>query len=282
MTVAIITDSTADLPSELADSLGIHVVPLNVMFGNEAFLDGVTIKSDEFYRRLESGDVFPTTSQPAAGVFLEKYREVAASSDEIISIHISEGLSKTINSARHARQEFGEGGARIEVVDSRQVGMGLGLVVLAVARAARDGLDLSALTTMARSLVDSAHIYFLVDTLEYLRRGGRIGRAQAFLGSILRIHPILTIEDGVVEPLERARSRRKGLARLRALVEAAGPASAVATCSAGVPELARELADLLKALAPGGEVIMADVGPVVGAHGGPGLIGVAFISERPA
>ena len=281
MVVTVVTDSTSDLPPELAESLGVHVVPLNVMFGEEEFLDGVTIKPHEFYRRLASQTVFPTTSQPSVGTFLEKYREIGPSSDGILSLHISEPLSGTLNSAIQAKGELGDEGPPVEIVDSRQVGIGLGLVVLAAARAARDGADLSAAANVARETSRKTRIYFLLDTLEYLRRGGRIGAAQAFLGTLLRFHPILAVRDGVIHPLERPRSRRKGIGRLIGLAEALAPASAVAVCTSGEPETARDIAARLEGLAAGGEIVHADIGPVIGAHGGPGLLGIAVVSNQP-
>ena len=222
MTVKIVTDSTADLPPDVIDSLGICVVPLTVMFGKDSFLDGETINTGDFYYRLREGGDFPTTSQPSPGQFIEKYLGLADKCDGIVSIHLSSELSQTGNSAIQAVKEIGDQVPRIEVIDSRSVSMGLGLMVISAARAAVNGAGVDEIIELVRDLIGRTHIFVLLDTLEYLRRGGRIGRASAFLGTMLRFHPILTIAQGVVHPIERVRSRSKGILRLQAIAENSG------------------------------------------------------------
>lgn len=280
MTLTVVTDSTADLPAELARSLGIEVVPLTVMFGSESFSDGETIGVDEFYERLGQSAEFPTTSQPSPGQFIEKYRAVGEQADEILSIHLSGELSRTYNSALQAARELGDDGPHIEVVDSRTVSMGQGLIVIAAARAAQQGAGLDEVAALIRDLIERTQVFFLLDTLENLRRGGRIGRASAFLGTLLRFHPILTVADGVVHPLERPRSRKRGIARLIALVEAALPIEAVAVCTSGDRAAAEEVAGQLGGFLAEGEPVVSDLGPVVGAHAGPGAIGVTMIRRQ--
>lgn len=279
MTVAIVTDSTADLPPNLAEELDVRVVPLTVSFGTESYLDGVTIKGEEFYQRLQSEKVFPTTAQPSVGAFVEAYRDLAQRAEGILSIHLSSTLSGTYNSAVQAEAELAGSGAPISVIDSRHVSMGLGLIVVELAKAARDGAGVPALNRLAEDLIPRTRIYFMVDTLEYLHRGGRIGRASAFLGSLLRFHPLCEIKDGAVEPLERPRSRRKGIQRLRELADDAKPVAAASVVGSADPDAARALADGIADICADRGVIVSEFGPVVGAHAGPGTIGFAYIER---
>ena len=275
MTVKVITDSTADLPPALAEELGITVVPLNVHFGTEVYRDGVEITADEFYRRLVTASRLPTTSQPTPGDFLSAYDEMGQTTDEIISVHISAKLSGTMNSATQAREEYG-GESRIEIIDSLQGSMGLGMLAIAAAEAARRGGSLDDVVTETRAAIPKVGFMGLVDTLEYLEKGGRIGKAQAFMGSLLRIKPLLTIRDGEAHPLERARTRAKGVDRMCELVQAEMPLKDLAVVYTTTPDEARALAQRLQSFLPQGEVILSQVGPVVGTYLGPGVLGVAF------
>ena len=275
MTVKVITDSTADLPPALAEELGITVVPLNVHFGTEVYRDGVEITADEFYRRLVTESRLPTTSQPTPGDFLSAYDEMGQTTDEIISVHISAKLSGTMNSATQALEEYA-GSSRIEIVDSMQGSMGLGVVAIAAAEAASRGGSLDDVVTETRAALPNVGFIGLVDTLEYLEKGGRIGKAQAFVGSLLRIKPLLTIRDGEAHPLERARTRAKGVDRMCELVQAEMPLKDLAVVYTTTPDEARALAQRLQSFLPQGEVILSQVGPVVGTYLGPGVLGVAF------
>ena len=275
MTVKVITDSTADLPPALAEELGITVVPLNVHFGTEVYRDGVEITADEFYRRLVTASRLPTTSQPTPGDFLSAYDEMGQTTDEILSVHISAKLSGTMNSATQAREEYG-GESRIEIIDSLQGSMGLGMLAIAAAEAARRGGSLDDVVTETRAAIPKVGFIGLVDTLEYLEKGGRIGKAQAFVGSLLRIKPLLTIRDGEAHPLERARTRAKGVDRMCELVQAEMPLKDLAVVYTTTPDEARALAQRLQSFLPQGEVILSQVGPVVGTYLGPGVLGVAF------
>ena len=275
MTVKVITDSTADLPPALAEELGITVVPLNVHFGTEVYRDGVEITADEFYRRLVTASRLPTTSQPTPGDFLSAYDEMGQTTDEILSVHISAKLSGTMNSATQALEEYA-GSSRIEIVDSMQGSMGLGVVAIAAAEAARRGDSLDDVVTETRATIPKVGFIGLLDTLEYLEKGGRIGKAQAFMGSLLRIKPLLTIRDGEAHPLERARTRAKGVDRMCELVQAEMPLKDLAVVYTTTPDEARALAQRLQSFLPQGEVILSQVGPVVGTYLGPGVLGVAF------
>ena len=275
MTVKVITDSTADLPPALAEELGITVVPLNVHFGTEVYRDGVEITADEFYRRLVTASRLPTTSQPTPGDFLSAYDEMGQTTDEILSVHVSAKLSGTMNSATQAREEYG-GACRIEIIDSLQGSMGLGMLAIAAAEAARRGNSLDDVVTETRAAIPKVGFIGLLDTLEYLEKGGRIGKAQAFMGSLLRIKPLLTIRDGEAHPLERARTRAKGVDRMCELVQAEMPLKDLAVVYTTTPDEARALAQRLQSHLPQGEVILSQVGPVVGTYLGPGVLGVAF------
>ena len=278
MNIAVVTDSTADLPKEVAAAHNIRVVPLNVIFGADEYKDGVTIDHDEFYERLQSSPELPTTSQPSPGEFAEVYRELAESSDAIISIHISQAISGTYASALQAKAELEGDSCRIEVIDSRQATVSLGLTVVAVARRVADGADIDTALAAANDISGRARFYAMLDTLEYLQKGGRIGRAQAFIGGLLKVVPIITVEDGEVQPVERPRTRRRGLERLKALVRARGPFESVAVLHTTEPDAAAELASDLADLAPNGEVMTARVGSVVGTYAGPGTLGIGFVT----
>ena len=217
MTVQIVTARTADLPPQIAETMGITVVPLTVHFGTETLRDGIDIKPDEFYKRLELTPTLPTTSQPTVGDFLNSYQELGSSGKGIVAIHISGKLSGTLNSANQAKEQY-KGGSEIITVDSEIGSIALGLVAIAAKKAANEGYDTNQVAEIARETSTRTRFFALLDTLEYLEKGGRIGKAQAFVGSLLRVKPILTAKDGAVHPLERARSRTKGIDRLLELV----------------------------------------------------------------
>jgi DegV family protein with EDD domain len=278
MSVCVVTDSTSDIPPETREELGIHVVPLKVIFGDEEYIDGVTMQAAEFYTRLVD-DVFPTTSQPSPGEFMEMYAGLLERFDGIVSIHISAELSGTVDSATQAREQMEGAGKAIRIVDSRSASMGIGLVVLEAARAAQAGGDLDAVAELAEELVPRTGVIFLLDTLEYLRRGGRIGPASAFLGTLLRFRPLLHIDEGIVKPLERPRSRRRGIERIRAHMESVGALHSAAVIAANDPVGAADLAQAINDLIPGEVPAMSTIGPVIGAHAGPGVIGVAYLTK---
>ena len=275
MAVKIITDSTADLPPALAVELGIEVIPCNVHFGTEVYRDGVDIQADEFYQRLTSNSRLPTTSQPSVGDFLNLYQSFGETAEEIISVHVSAKLSGTHNSAIQAREQY-QGPCHIEVMDSQQAGMGLGLVAIAAARAAQRGIGLDEVIKKTQEAMPRVRFFGLLDTLEYLQRGGRIGKAQAFVGSLLRIKPLLVIRDGEVHPLERARTRGKGVDRIRQLVEEHMPLEDLAVVYSTTPDEAQGLAQRLQPFLTDKEIVLSQIGPVVGTYLGPRVLGVAL------
>lgn len=277
MPVAVVTDSTSDLPPELAREHGIAVIPLYVHFGDEAYRDGVDISADEFYARLQSGGALPTTSAPSAGAFMDLYRDLAKDHDAIISLHLSSKVSATYSAARQAADELKSEGIRVEPVDTLQASMALGLVAIGTARAANGGATLDELVEVANSLSKRAKFTGLVETLEYLQKGGRIGKAQALLGSLLRIKPILALVDGEAHGIERARTRARGIERIKALIAEAAPLEALCVLHTTDPDLAAEIADDLSQYAPEGKPMIARLGPVVGTYLGPGMLGFGMI-----
>ncbi|HSR26164.1 MAG TPA: DegV family protein, partial [Candidatus Eisenbacteria bacterium] len=268
--VAVVTDSTADLAPELVQERGITVVPLTVVLDDRDYLDGVDITADEFYARLAASGGAASTSQPAPGRFAEVYEHLLATHRSVVSLHISARLSGTFEAATQGAELVDP--ARVRVVDTEMVSMPLALLVLAASAMAAQGAEADAIAERLRPLRERMRVYFMVATLEYLRRGGRIGRAGALLGSVLQVKPVLTIADGEVTPLERVRTQERALTRVIELASAVeGPVCALVGHAA-----AAEAADrIARALEPHAEsLIVAPLGPVVGAHAGPGTVGV--------
>ncbi|MSQ11544.1 MAG: DegV family protein [Dehalococcoidia bacterium] len=276
MTVRVVTDSTGDLPHDVAAAAGLTVVPLNIHFGTETLRDGVDITPDAFYARLVASKRLPTTSQPSAGAFVEAYQRLARDADAIVSVHISAKLSGTYNSALQAVQLL-DGARPVDVLDTQQASLGLGLIALAAARVAKAGGTATQVVEEARRAMGQARFFGVVDTLEYLEKGGRIGKAQAFLGNVLKIKPVLAIQDGVAHPVERCRTMQKALDRLVAMVEEAAPIQELGVLHSTTPEAAQALAERVRRFTPDGKVLMGRIGPVVGTYLGPGALGVGLL-----
>jgi DegV family protein with EDD domain len=275
----IVTDSTADLDAEEAGELGVTVVPLTVLFGEEALLDRVDIQPDEFYARLQESKLFPRTSQPAAGRFQEVYNDLAAAgATEILSIHLSAKLSGTLNAAR-----LGAGvpppGCQIETLDSATVCGGLQALVRRAAEIASGGGTLSQALSAAQALIPRHRISIMLDTLEYLQKGGRIGRARALLGSLLNLKPILHVEDGEVAPGDRVRSRARGIERVFALTSEVPGADRIIVQHSGATSDAEALARRFREAQPSVPVDVRWIGPVVGTYVGPNAVG-AVVAQR--
>ncbi len=277
--VAIVTDSTAYLPQELVEQYGITVVPNLVVWDGETYRDGVDMTPQQFYERMRNAKTLPTTSQAAAGTYVDAYRALLDQGYDILSIHLSKDLSGTIESARQAKQMLGD--VPIRIVDSRSVGMGLGFVVLAAARAAAEGASLDDAAAVAEKAKDHVGVIFAVDTLEYLHRGGRIGGAQRLLGMMLNVKPILEIRNGRVEPVDKVRTRKKSLQRVLDLIEqriAGRSPVRLATLHADAEDEARALLDEAARRFNAVEAYLTDVSPTVGVHVGPGTVGLAFMA----
>ena len=278
MTVRIVTDSTSDLPPTLASQHEIEVVPLNVHFANEVYKDGTEITADQFFEKLIKGPIHPTTSQPSIGEFIDIYKKIAEKGDEIVSIHISKILSGTYNSALQASKNL-EDEINIHVVDSEKVSMSLGLSAIAAAQTAKNGGSVEEVISAAESAADRGRFVALFDTLEYLAKGGRIGKAQSLLGGLLKIRPILTVENGEIAPYTKARSRKAGLSKLEKAIKSFGDIEELyvmySTNTTDAEILAGNLSDLLPA---GKNPMVMRVGPVIGTHAGPDLIAVGCMT----
>jgi DegV family protein with EDD domain len=272
----LVTDSTSDLLADEARALGATVVPLTVRFGEEQFRDGVDIDAPTFYGRLATSAVTPTTSQPSPEAFAEVYRALLRSpDDEVVSVHIAAALSGTWQSASLAAREVGEG--RVHVVDSLSVSAGIQLLLRLAARDRDDGLDAARIVQNLERARDRITVHVLLDTLTYLQRGGRIGRAQAFLGSVLNVKPLLGVIRGQVEPVARVRSRQQGMSRMIDLIRALGPLQSVAMMHSTALAPATELRNRLTAMLPEMDIALGQLGPVVGTYSGPGAVGVASL-----
>lgn len=279
MPVRVVTDSASDVPGEIASSLGITVVPLNVHFGDRAFKDNVTITPDRFYSMLADSAELPKTSQPSPGEFMQVYDEVGKDADGIVSIHVSSRISGTHNSAVQGAATS-SAGCPIEVIDSLQGSMGMGLAAIAAASAAGKGAGLDEVVSIARDSVARAQCFALLETLEYLQKGGRIGKAQALLGSLLKIKPMVILKDGQAHPLGKARTFRKALAQMKGTARSFAPIESLAVMHSTTPETAEEIAaDLEDMLPEGGMSYVTRFSPVLGVYVGPGAVGIAVLGS---
>lgn len=279
MAVKIITDSLSDITGDIIGELDITIVPLTVLFGREAYIDRVTITTEEFYRRLITQNIFPTTTQPTPQAFVDVYNRLAEETDEILVITLSSKLSGTYQSAMGAI-EMMEKKCRVEVIDSETVAMGLGLVVLAAATAARDGMKLNELVNFVHQARLRSHLIIYFDTLKYLAKGGRIGKAQGMLGSMLSIKPILTIKDGEISPVTRLRSQAAGIEYLFNFITSFHRIDALAVEHSTQPEAADRLVDRLSVSLPDKPIIRSVVSPVLGAYAGPNAIAVTVLEGK--
>jgi DegV family protein with EDD domain len=278
--VAVVTDSTANIPADLVKKYKIHVIPQCLNWEDKTYLDGVDITPNEFYARLGDAKELPTTSQPSAGEFHEFFNKLAEDHDAIVGVFISEFLSGTIASATAAVEMMPD--FPVEVVDSRSASMGLGFMILAVARALEDGKSPTEAAGIAEAMKPLTHAIFVVDTLEFLHRGGRIGGANRLLGSMLSIKPVLHLENGKIEPLARVRTKRKALAHVLDHVAAdiAGRGAFHASViHAAAPQEAAVFSEQVRERFSPVELFTTELSPVVGTHTGPGLVGLGYYTE---
>ncbi|MFQ6101415.1 MAG: DegV family protein [Anaerolineae bacterium] len=276
--IEVVTDSTAYIPKEaLVDAPNIPVIPLWLIWGDERFRDGVDIDPLTFYRRLRESKTFPTTSQPSAGEFEDFFRQAGAEADAIVGVFISSKLSGTIPNAQAAQAQLPE--LNIRIVDSLSISMGLGFIVLAAVRAAAAGKSLDEVIAAAEEMRDRVHLLFAVDTLEYLHRGGRIGGAKRLMGTALNIKPLLHLEEGRVEPLAQVRTKRKAVTRMLEVAEerlGGKKMAGAAVLDIDSPEEGDAIAEQIRERFGVSTVYRTGVSPVVGAHAGPGTVGIAF------
>jgi DegV family protein with EDD domain len=279
VTIRIVTDSTADLPDTLASELDVTVVPLHVYFGDEHFSDGLTITKDEFYRRLATpGQLFPRTSAPSTGEFASAYERVSAEADAIVSIHLSPRLSATYASASAACTAVRHR-CRIEMIDSASASLALGLLVIQAAMLARGGARLEEIVHATLTSVPRTRFFGVLDTLEYLRRGGRIGKATALLGSLLNTKPLVGLRDGVAYPIERVRGRQRSLNRIVEIVKEYRKPAFLAVGHTTDLDGMRSLASRLSDYFPCDRMVQAQCGAALGSYLGPGAYGVALIES---
>lgn len=280
MKIGIVTDSTADLPPELVSKYDIEVIPLHVSLDNQSYRDGVDLTATQFYEKLKGSAAMPTTSQPSPGAFVECYRALLTKVDAIISIHLTESLSGTVRTARIARDIMPE--ANIEVIDSHSTTMGLGGLVLAAAKAVKEGMKIEEVLKLVESLREKVSFLVALDTLEFIKKSGRVSALQAFFGSILQIKPILKIVHGKVEVMEKVRTRREAVLRMlnefksQVAVETKGVIAVMHTAAEGEAE---KLRMLLEETFKNAEIIMGQAGPVLGTHAGPGAIALIGVPQ---
>lgn len=279
MTVKIVTDSTSDLTPEIASKLGITVVPLYVHFGSKVYQDGVDLTTEDFYQQLEQSNILPTTASPSPGNFSEVYDKLAKEAGEILVITISSKLSASYKAAVEGK-ELMQRRCQVEVIDSQSAIAGLGLITVSAAKAAQAGGSLDEVTDVVRSSMRRVDFRIAFDTLEYLKRGGRIGKAQAFLGSVLKMNPILTIRDGVAEGVIRVRSRAKAMDYLYDFAMGFPHIEEMAVEHATTPDEAEKLAERLSAKLPREHIYRMKVSPVIGTHVGPHVLGVGVLPSE--
>jgi DegV family protein with EDD domain len=278
--IAILTDSTANLPVEWVEQNRIRVIPLKIHLGNESFLDGIDIMPNEFYARLSHSRSLPTTSQPSIQDFLQAFESLSEGTEGIVVPLISSGISGTVASAQAAVRQFSR--VPVEIVDTRVTSVGQAMVVMAAARASMQGKSLQDVRQAADDVVQRMHFFFAVDTLEYLHRGGRIGGASRYLGAALNIKPILYFDsDGKLDALERVRTKVKSLQRLISLAEekANGHPIHLGILHADALQVAQEFREQITQRLDCKEVLTLELSPVIGIHVGPGTIGIAFFAE---
>ena len=279
MSIRIVTDSTCDLPDHIVKEYGITVVPLYINVGQDSFLDGVELSHQEFYKNLPGYGIFPTTSVPGPGVFVRTYqRLVEEGATEILSIHISQTLSNVVNSARLGSEELPD--LSVTLFDSGQLTLGVGMQAIAAAKAAAAGKPMREIVTMLESMSARSHTMAALDTLEFLRRSGRLSRFQSSLGSLLSLKPILKMHAGEMD-MERVRTRRRAIERVIEMVEDLGPLEELAIVHTGALESAEELYERSRRLFPKQErPHFGEVTPVIGAHIGPGAVGFVAMTSK--
>jgi DegV family protein with EDD domain len=276
--VRIATDSTADVPAALASELEIAIVPCLVSFGQEVYLDGIDLDPQAFYEKIARSPALPRTAQPPMSHFVETYERLLddGQSEAVISIHVAGNLSGTVNAAWAAAQTLADP-LRVEVIDSGQVSMGMGWAVVEAARLARTGAPREEICQAVRDMLPRLRAAAMIDTLENLYKGGRISQVTAALGTALQIKPLITIQDGRVDIREKVRTRSGALRRLEAMVRGWAPVAQMAVLHTGAEQLARDLAGLLRDLAPDGQMLVVPAGSALTSHLGLGAVGVCAL-----
>jgi DegV family protein with EDD domain len=279
MTVKIITDSLGDISEDLVKSLDITIIPIHVLFGTQSYRDGIDLTTQQFYSKLVSSKTLPTTAVPALGTFIQTYEQVLKETDEIVVLSVSHKLSATFDTAKKAAEMIKQK-CRISVIDTLQVIMGEGLIVINAAKAAKAGEKFEDIVKQIQTNILRIESRMAFDNLEYLKRGGRIGAGKAFLGSLLKIHPILVLKDGEVYPLSRERSRVKALDALSNFVSDYSNIEAMAVEDATTPVEADDIAQRLQCKYVNAPIYRSKVSAVIGAHVGPSVVSVSVLGDK--
>ena len=277
--IKVVCDSTADIPADIVKKLGISIVPINIIFGTETYRDGIDITPEQFYKRLVESKIHPTTSAQSPGYFSELFTRLSKETNEILVILFSSKISATYESAVQAKALVGDI-ARIEIIDSLQACGALGLPVIKAAEAIQNGAKMDDVVASVKDWCSRAHAYVIFDTLEYLLKGGRIGRAQALLGGLLKITPILTLREGIVTPVQRTRSRAQAIDALVNLVKSAKSIEALMLQDATTPDDLEILANRVAEYYPKEKTYRSAFNSVIGAHVGPHALCVNFIEGK--
>jgi len=277
MAVRVVTDSACDLPVEMCTALGIEVVPLTIRFGHDEYVDRVELSTDDFWKKLETARALPETAAPSVGAFEEAFRNLHdAGADGIVCVNLAAHLSATMQSAQVAAKAL-DGLCPIEIIDSASAAMGIGILALHAARRAAEGADVATIAREVSEQRERQSLYATLDTLEFLKRGGRIGGAQAMLGSMLSIKPIITVANGAVEQAGKVRTRSKALNFILQKIPA-GTVESICVLHSGAVDVDEFMASL-RPKVPGAEIVVGRIGPVVGVHVGPGAMGVTWIER---
>ena len=277
MKLAIVTDSVSDISPKIAKELKITVVPLTVIFGTDQFLDGVELSNSEFFQKLETDPNHPSTSHPSPEAFVKTYEKLLKKGFEILSVHVSAKLSGTINSAEQAIKSLDTN--KIKIVDTGTASMAQGLVAMSAARAAKNAKSLDELADMAETTAKKTNVYVAMDTMEFLKRGGRIGKARAMLGSILNIKPIITTDNGEIVPHSRARTIKKAISSMINDMGDKNQIVEVAVLHSTTPDLAKDVLTQIDAQNLNNPGTITEIGPVVGTHAGPGCLAIAYTTK---
>jgi DegV family protein with EDD domain len=280
--IALVTDSTAYIPPEIVDRYSLTVVPQVLIWGENTYQDGVDIQPDEFYSRLQNSKIMPTTSQVSIASMKTTFEDLTGKGYHVIGIFISSKFSGTIQSAIQAIDMMGSAGKNVTILDSLSTSMALGFQVLAAARVLEDGANLEDVIATAEKARDHTGVFFAVDTLEFLHRGGRIGGAKRFFGTALNVKPVLTLNDGHIEAVEQIRTKKKAIARVMELVEEQVKGRSpihLASLHANAEAEAKELLEMASKRVDVSESIFTTVSPVVGTHAGPGTVGLAYMAD---
>ncbi|MEJ2734035.1 MAG: DegV family protein [Anaerolineae bacterium] len=278
MMVRVVTDSTADVPADMVSALGITVIPSYVVFGSESYRDGVELTKPQFYEKLLTTQTVPVTAAPSPHVYGEAYRRLSREAGEIISIHLASKYSSLYSAATIGAREVSE--ATVAVVDSEQVTMGYGWMVVAAAEAAQQGATLAQIVALVEGMKPRSRVLAVLDTLDFLYRGGRVDWVQATLGTLLRIKPILEVRPGEILLAERVRTLERALVRLLDRIRALGPLERAIVLHANAPDLAHRMADQLQTLVPDWDRLIGQAGVTIASHAGPGAVGIACVTAE--